>query len=59
MVDSSHLDDRDQAIRYLERAYQQRSNQIAWLAADPFWYPMYSDPRYKDLIRRIGLPEPA
>ena len=52
------LDDRDQAIRYLERAYQQRSNQIAWLAADPFWYPMYSDPRFKDLIRRIGLPQP-
>jgi len=52
------LGDKDQAFRYLEKAYQERSNQITWLAADPWWYQFYSDPRYKDLIRRIGLPQP-
>jgi len=51
------LGDKDQAFRYLERAYQERSNQIAYLAADPWWYPVHSDPRYKDLLRRVGLPQ--
>src|SRR5262249_26597181 len=50
------LGDKDQAIRWLEKAYQEHANQTAWLAADPFWYTMYSDPRYQDLIRRVGLP---
>ena len=52
------LGDKDQTFRWLEKAYQERSNQVAWLAVDPFWYPFYSDPRYKDLVRRVGLPQP-
>ena len=52
------LGDKDQTFHWLEKAYQERSNQIAWLAVDPFWYPIHSDPRYKDLLRRIGLPQP-
>ena len=52
------LGEKDEAFRWLERGYQEHSNQMAWLAADPWWYQMYSDPRYKDLIRRMGLPQP-
>jgi tetratricopeptide (TPR) repeat protein len=52
------LGDKDQAFRWLEKAYQGRTNQVAWLAADPWWYQLYSDPRYQDLIRRVGLPRP-
>jgi hypothetical protein len=30
---------------------------MPYLAVDPFWYGMHSDPRYADLLRRMGLPE--
>jgi hypothetical protein len=49
------LNDGDQAFRWLEKGYQEHSNQMVWLAVDPWWYGMRSDPRYADLLRRIGL----
>jgi hypothetical protein len=57
-VSYAGLGDKDETFRWLEKAYQERSNQVVWLAADPWWYPMYSDPRFQDLIRRVGLPRP-
>ena len=52
------LGDRDEAFRLLEKAYQQHSPTIIFLGMDWFWYGMRSDPRYADLLRRIGLPQP-
>jgi tetratricopeptide (TPR) repeat protein len=52
------LGDRDEAFRLLEKAYQQHSPTIIFLGIDSFWYGMRSDPRYADLLRRIGLPQP-
>ena len=49
--------DKDQVFRWLEKGYEERSNQMVWLAADPWWYQLRSDPRYKDLVRRIVLPQ--
>jgi eukaryotic-like serine/threonine-protein kinase len=53
------LGEKDEAFRLLEKAYDQHSPDIVFLAVDPFWYGMRSDPRYADLLRRIGLPQPA
>jgi len=52
------LGEKDEAFRLLEKAYDQHSPDIVFLAVDPFWYGMRSDPRYADLLRRIGLPQP-
>jgi serine/threonine protein kinase/tetratricopeptide (TPR) repeat protein len=52
------LGDKDEAFRWLEKAYQQHSPTMCFLRADWFWYGMRSDPRYADLLRRIGLPQP-
>jgi hypothetical protein len=30
---------------------------LLYLAVDPFWYGVGSDPRYADMLRRIGLPQ--
>ena len=51
------LGDKDEAFRLLEKGYEQRSAGMAYLAVDPFWDNLRSDPRYTDLLRRIGLPQ--
>jgi serine/threonine protein kinase/Tfp pilus assembly protein PilF len=53
------LGDKDEAFRLLEKGYQEHGTAMLYLAADPFWYGLRSDPRYADLLRRIGLPQPA
>jgi tetratricopeptide (TPR) repeat protein len=52
------LGDKDEAFRLLEQAYKEHSGSMIFLAVDPFWYEMRSDPRYADLLRRMGLPQP-
>ncbi len=45
----------DCAFEALERAYQARSAGLIYLHLDPGYEPLRSDPRYKELIQRIGL----
>ncbi len=52
------LGEKDEAFRMLEKGYEERSAGMLYLAIDPFWDGMRSDPRYADLLRRIGLPHP-
>jgi len=49
------LSDRDNAFRWLEKAYQERNWCILYLKADPVWEPIRSDPRFANLLRRVGL----
>ena len=48
------LGDRDQAMNWLEKGYQERFNPGVLLR--PGFDPLRSDPRFQDLVRRIGLP---
>ena len=50
------LGDKDRAFEWLEKAYGERDSQLANLRAEPRNDPLRSDPRFKDLLRRIGLP---
>jgi adenylate cyclase len=52
------LGDNDEAFRWLEKGYKERSGGMLYLGLDVLWYGMHSDPRYVDLLRRIGLPQP-
>ena len=52
------LGDKDEAFRLLEKAYEEHSSNMPFLAVDPFWDGIRSDPRYADLLRRVGLPQP-
>jgi len=49
---------KDEAFRLLEKGYQQRSAGMRYLLIDPFWDNVRSDPRYTDLLRRVGLSQP-
>jgi len=49
------LGDSDRGFEWLEKAYQERSNAVAYLAASAHYNRVRSDPRFLDLLRRIGL----
>jgi serine/threonine protein kinase/tetratricopeptide (TPR) repeat protein len=49
------LGDNDRTFEALERAYAQRSGSLAFINADPFLKELRSDPRYQELLSRIGL----
>jgi Tfp pilus assembly protein PilF len=51
------LGERDQAIASLEQGYTNRDEWMMFLKADPRWDDLRSDPRFKELLRRIGLPQ--
>ena len=48
------LDEKDQAMTWLKKAYEQRFNPSILLR--PAFDPLRSDPRFQNLVRRIGLP---
>lgn len=53
------LGDKDKTLKWLERAYTERSYYLpVYLTTDSRLDDLHSDPRFKDLVRRIHLPEP-
>ena len=51
------LGDKDQAFAWIEKAYRERSNFVTYLKVVPIVDSLRSDPRFSDLIRRVGLPQ--
>ena len=51
------LDEKDQALAWLDRAVAERTHWLLWLARDLRWAPIRDDPRFAALKRRVGLPE--
>jgi DNA-binding winged helix-turn-helix (wHTH) protein len=49
------LGDYEQAFVWFERSYREKSNILQFLKVHPFFDPVRSDPRFQDLIRRVGL----
>ena len=52
------LNDNDTAFQWLERACLEHSGSLDGIAIRPEFRPLYSDPRFADLLKRIGL-DPA
>lgn len=49
------LRQKDQAFEWLEKAYQERSSLITYLKVEPTFESLHPDPRFADLLQRIGL----
>lgn len=50
------MGDRNRALNWLERAFQERSWFLIYVKVDPRFDLLRSDSRFKNLLRRIGLP---
>ena len=50
------LGERIQALAWLEKGYEERDGWINSLKVDPRLDPLRSDPRFHDLIARVGPP---
>ena len=49
------LADSDQAFAWLNRGYQERCGMIGWIHLEPKIGPIRSDPRFAELLRRMGI----
>jgi TolB-like protein len=49
------LDDREQAFYWLEQAYREKSTILQFVKTHPYFDPIRSDPRFVDLVHRVGL----
>jgi TolB-like protein/DNA-binding winged helix-turn-helix (wHTH) protein/cytochrome c-type biogenesis protein CcmH/NrfG len=49
------LNNYDEAFEWFERAYREQSNILQFLKVHPFFDPVRQDPRFKDLVHRVGL----
>lgn len=47
--------DKEQALVWLEKAYAQRSPALTYLKVDPRYDPLRGEPRFEDLLSRVGL----
>ncbi len=50
------LGEEDRAFEFFEKAYGERARGLVFVKMDPRFDPVRSDPRFHDLMRRIGLP---
>jgi serine/threonine-protein kinase len=49
------LGEKDQAFEWLEKAYEERNQWMTWLKVEPRLDVLRSDPRFIDLVQRVGL----
>ena len=48
------VDNKDEAIAWLQKGYEEHSNALTSLKVDPIYDPLRADPRFQDLLRRVG-----
>ena len=47
----------DMAMHYLEQGYREHTVELVRLQVNPAYDDMRTDPRFQDLVHRIGLPQ--
>ena len=51
------LGENDEAFKWLDRAYGERDSLLVVLKAAPKWDPLRSDPRFKELLKKMNFEE--
>ena len=55
----SRVDDKDAAFMWLETCFRERRVNLVFLHVEPAYDNLRSDPRFADLVRRVGTPNYA
>jgi DNA-binding winged helix-turn-helix (wHTH) protein/lipoprotein NlpI len=50
------LGQKDSAFAWLDKAFDEKSHWLVWLRLDPRWKGLRSDPRFAELVSRVGFP---
>lgn len=50
------IGNKDRAFEWMERAYEARDSGLFWLRVMPLYDPLRSDPRFGEMLRRLGIP---
>ena len=53
--DNAQIGNKDKAFEYLEKSYQRRDYNMFLLKVEPRLDSLRSDPRFDDLVKRVGL----
>ena len=49
------LGENERAFAWLDEAYKERSNMLPFVKVHPLFDPLRGDPRFADLLHRVGL----
>lgn len=49
--------DREKTLEYLNKALEERSMVMLYLKVAPQYFFLHDDPRFKELVRKVGIPE--
>jgi tetratricopeptide (TPR) repeat protein len=52
------LGDAEGALAWLERAFAEHDDEIVWIAVEPWYAPLRTDARFRDVLARMALPSP-
>ncbi len=50
------LGEREETFAWLERGFEGRDPKMVFLKVEPKWNDLRSDPRFQDVLRRVGFP---
>ncbi|HVF86449.1 MAG TPA: hypothetical protein VM866_02620, partial [Pyrinomonadaceae bacterium] len=54
-VNCARLGDRDRTFEQLEKSFAAREADLLWIKTEPAFDGLGSEPRFQDLLRRVGL----
>jgi tetratricopeptide (TPR) repeat protein len=53
----AQMEETDLAFEWLEKAYQKHEQHMYWLKVYPSFAPLYNDPRWQEMLDKVGFPE--
>jgi tetratricopeptide (TPR) repeat protein len=49
------MNEKEKALQSLQKAYNDRELDMAWLKVDPLFRPLHGDPRFKNILTKMGF----